>query len=170
MIKNECKFEDPNLHGGYICDEEGHWAENCIPFYCDEDYYFDYNSKKCVLLNKEIEEIPLDTIQSFSIKIQNKFNFKFSPDNNDGDLIVNIHSINCNIKINRNNDLNIDNIKNKYNDTFSFRIKSDEIGNANFTITPLIYLNDEREKNNYKSKTCPIIITNFKKKKFRNWN
>ena len=165
LIKNECKFEDPNLHGGYICDEEGHWAENCIPFYCDEDYYFDYNSKKCVLLNKEIEEIPLDTIQSFSIKIKNKFNFKFSPDNNDGDLIVNIHSINCNIKINRNNDLNIDNIKNKYNDTFSFRIKSDEIGNANFTITPLIYLNDEREKKNYKSKTCPIIITNFKNKK-----
>ena len=165
LLKEECKFDSPYTHGGYTCDEEGQWTQNCTPFYCDEDYYFDYNSQKCILWNKDIEEIQIDSIKSFSIKIQDEFKFKFESDKNNSDLIVNIRSINCYIKINKSYDSGNDNLKNMYNDAFSFKIKSDEIDKNNFTITPLIYLNEDIEKENYKSKTCPIIITNFENKK-----
>ena len=165
LLKEECKFDNPYTHGGYTCDDEGQWKKNCTPFYCDEDYYFDYNTQKCILWNKDIEEIQVNNIKSFSINIQNDFKFKFISNKNDSDLIVNIHSINCNIKINKSNDSDDDNIKNMYNDTFSFKIKSDEIANTNLIITPLIYLNGEEKNENYKSKTCPIIITNFKNNK-----
>ena len=49
-IDKNCKFDgDKHLHGGYECGMNGYWdMSKCIPSYCDNDYIFDSNSKKCV--------------------------------------------------------------------------------------------------------------------------
>ena len=38
-----------NIHfGGYECGDDGKWSKNCKPFYCHENYYFDYVNQKCI--------------------------------------------------------------------------------------------------------------------------
>ena len=52
LLKEECRFDDNHLHGGYKCGTDGKWNETCVPFYCDENYYFEPNSQKCILLKE----------------------------------------------------------------------------------------------------------------------
>ena len=53
LLNDKCKFSDEHMHGGYICGNDGNWTKTCAPFYCDEDYYFDYVNQKCILWNKD---------------------------------------------------------------------------------------------------------------------
>ena len=55
-LKEDCKFNDKNLHGGYKCGDDGKWNKKCVPFYCDENYYFEPNRKKCILLKEKDKE------------------------------------------------------------------------------------------------------------------
>ena len=55
-LKEDCKFNDKNLHGGYKCGDDGKWNKKCVPFYCDENYYFEPNRKKCILLKEKNKE------------------------------------------------------------------------------------------------------------------
>ena len=160
LLSHDCTFDNPYTHGGYTCGEDGNWTTNCEPFYCDEDYYFDYNTNKCILWNTDIEEIPINSIKTISIDSKNKFKFKFISDDNKNNLLINMHSINCKLAININSSSNDTFINQNNNDTFSFRINNDQIKDTIIIVTPLI---DESELN-YQFKTCPLIITNFQDK------
>jgi hypothetical protein len=52
FLNENCSFDDIHLHGGYKCGKDGKWNETCVPFYCDENYYFEPVSQKCVLLKE----------------------------------------------------------------------------------------------------------------------
>ena len=56
FLKEDCTFDDIHLHGGYKCGNDGKWNETCVPFYCDENYYFEPNSQKCILLKEKDHE------------------------------------------------------------------------------------------------------------------
>ena len=56
FLKEDCTFNDIHLHGGYKCGSNGKWNETCVPFYCDEHYYFEPNSQKCILLKEKDNE------------------------------------------------------------------------------------------------------------------
>ena len=49
MLNSECdKNFDEYTYGGYECGDDGKWSKNCKPFYCHENYYFDYVNQKCI--------------------------------------------------------------------------------------------------------------------------
>ena len=131
------------------------------PFYCDEDYY-DYGNKRYIFFSN-IKNIYVDKIDKISLDYQNYSVLKFVIDNITNDVAVNIHSTNCKIKIDFENTKSNESIINRMNnDTFSFIVNSSEINNDfGIRITPLMDSIDERIKENYKNKTCPIIITNY---------
>ena len=56
LLNEECKFDNEYTHGGYQCGNDGKWTKTCSPFYCDEDYYFEYNSQKCLFWNESYKE------------------------------------------------------------------------------------------------------------------
>lgn len=56
LISENCIFSDPKMHGGYECNDEGVWSNNCVPSYCDEGYLFDKNKKQCIEIICEKEE------------------------------------------------------------------------------------------------------------------
>ena len=39
---------DKHAHGGYKCEENGEWSNNCIPYYCDIGYIFDTYKNICI--------------------------------------------------------------------------------------------------------------------------
>ena len=161
LLNENCTFSDAHTHGGYICGEDGNWTTECAPFYCDEDYYFDYNTHECIFTNNK-KSIYVDSIYKISLEYLNYSILKFVPDDINNDIRVNIHSINCKIKIDfENSDSNDYIINQMNNDTFSFLVNKTEIKNIGIIITPLIYSIDERIKENYKDKTCPIMFTNY---------
>ena len=50
MLNKECdKNFDEYTYGGYEYGDDGKWSNICKPFYCDENYYFDYVNQKCVI-------------------------------------------------------------------------------------------------------------------------
>ena len=158
LLNDECKFDNIHLHGGYTCGTDGKWSNTCEPFYCDEGYYFDSISKICISEDETILDI--ESIQTFSTNYQNYLLFKLIPDNLSNDLRVNIHSMNCLIKINvENNDYHFS-INQINNDTFSFQISSEEIKNTKIRVIPIINNIDEEIKEGYKYKTCSVRITN----------
>ena len=57
FISDKCKFDDPRLHGGFECDDDGFWSKKCIPSYCDNGYVYDKKIKKCI---KDICIIPFE--------------------------------------------------------------------------------------------------------------
>ena len=130
--------------------------------YCNENNNFNLASEEYVSRNNVIQ---INNISELTIDFQSVYEFKFNDAIYNNDLIVNIHSINCYINIsieiyNSNNNI----IKSRNNDTFSFRINSAYINNSQINITPITYLINEGEKEYYKNKTCPIIITNYERK------
>ena len=167
LLSNECKFDNYYTHGGYVCGNDGIWSQTCEPFYCDEDYYFDYNSRKCIWSNGKT--INVDSIQTFSINYQDEILFKFNTDNiaNTNDVKVNIHSMNCKIKVTfENANLNDNILINQMNDDiFSFMVNNKDIEYSKFKITPIKYMIDGEIKENYENKTCSIIITNLQTNK-----
>ena len=161
LLSVECEFDNFYTHGGYACGEDGDWSQICEPFYCDEDYYFDYNSKKCIFWN--YEKINIDSIQTLSMNYRKELLFKIITDNitNINDLKVNIHSINCKIEVDfENNNLNDVLINQMNDDIFSFTLNNKDIINSKFKVTPLKYTIDGKIKKNYYNKTCSLIITN----------
>ena len=49
-ISENCdgQFGNEFTHGGYLCSDDGHWTEECVPTYCDIGYIFDEANKICV--------------------------------------------------------------------------------------------------------------------------
>ena len=49
-ISENCdgQFGNEFTHGGYLCSDDGHWTEECVPTYCDIGYIFDETNKICV--------------------------------------------------------------------------------------------------------------------------
>ena len=49
LIDEKCKFEyDPKLRGGHPCTSDEVWDMNtCVPYYCENGYVFNKNTKKC---------------------------------------------------------------------------------------------------------------------------
>ena len=113
------------------------------------------NSSEIHINNKEIEIIQIEpgTSNTTFIKYLNETIFTFNV-NEESDLQVNIHSINCNIDINSNgtienqNDLNI----------YSLKLNST---NNDIIIKPIIDIVEGRAKENYQLKNCPIIINSY---------
>ena len=107
-------------------------------------------------------EINVNSIQQFSINYESDTIFNFTSETIHNDLIVNMHSINCKIKINiENSNTNNNNINQMNDDLFSFRINPEEINNVKIRVNPILSSADERIIKNYKNKTCPLIITNM---------
>ena len=107
-------------------------------------------------------EINVNSIQQFSINYESDTIFNFTSETIHNDLIVNMHSINCKVKINiENSNTNDNNINQMNDDLFSFRINPEEINNVKIRVNPLLNSADERIIKNYKNKTCPLIITNM---------
>ena len=111
-------------------------------------------------------EINVIHIQQFSINYEKESVFKFKLINEtiENDLIVNMYSINCKVKIRIENESNPNDniIINQMNDDiFSFRINPKEINVTKIRVIPLLNSADERIKKNYENKTCPLIITNM---------
>ena len=138
-----------------------HDNSGLIAIHCDEDNNFNFASEKN---NSENNILGKNNITELKIDFKNEYDIKFDSDDNiyNNDLIVNIHSINCFINIKNEKNFYIN--KRRNHDTFSLRINSDYINNATIKITPITYLINEGEKEYYKSKTCPIIITNYENK------
>ena len=50
LLNESCNKNFNNYtYGGNVCDDEGNWSDECQPFYCDLGYYFDNNTKSCLL-------------------------------------------------------------------------------------------------------------------------
>lgn len=51
LVDSKCDkfFENEYTHGGYECRDDGTWSNRCVPSYCDQEYIFDHNKKKCVI-------------------------------------------------------------------------------------------------------------------------
>jgi hypothetical protein len=48
-IDNNCKFEgEQHMHGGYQCNTNGKWSNNCFPSFCDIGYTFNNKDIKCI--------------------------------------------------------------------------------------------------------------------------
>ena len=111
----------------------------------------------------EIETIDYNKDQIFFINNTGYLEINFPSQNaNQSDLMVTMHSINCKIKINFNDSESDDIIINQKNsDIFSFRLNKYSINNTKISITTLKYATNEREEENTKNKTCPVVITNF---------
>ena len=116
-----------------------------------------------ILNTYEIEITDYNTTQTFFINKSEILNINFfSQINPPNDLMVSMHSINCKIKINFNDSESDDIIINQKNsDIFSFRLNKYSINNTKISITTLKYATNEREEENTKNKTCPVVITNF---------
>ena len=93
----------------------------------------------------EVEKIKYENINDEKI-------FIFKNGNYNNNLLVNFFSINCDIQIYINDKYNFEKINNiRNNDSFSIRIKLDEIENAKIKA---LYLKDD----NNKFRTCPLIV------------
>ena len=118
--------------------------------------------KKFNLLNEEMS-IYANKIQNFLLHYQNESVFNFiSNESIKKDLMVNIYSINCKIKIDFLN-FGLDNIviNQMNNDTFSFLVNANQINTSKARVKSLINSIDERIEENLKYKTCPIIVTSY---------
>ena len=47
LISEECRFSKSHIHGGYQCDDNGHWSNICVPSYCDNGFIFDEETNEC---------------------------------------------------------------------------------------------------------------------------
>ena len=72
-------------------------------------------------------EVNVNSIQQFSINYKSDNIFKFTSEIIHDDLIVNMHSINCKVKIKKENSNTSDIINQMNDDTFSFRLNPEEI-------------------------------------------
>ena len=97
------------------------------------NYYRGINSKDFTIL--EVEKIINETIK------YKKF-FIFKEENYTNNLLVTFYSINCDIQIHINDTYDFEKINNiRDNNSFSIRIKSDEIENITIKVLHLTYLN-----------------------------
>ncbi len=48
LKSNQCFFKnDIFAHGGFQCGKNGKWSNFCVPYYCEQGYYFDNYFKLC---------------------------------------------------------------------------------------------------------------------------
>ena len=119
---------------------------------------FQYSN--CIINQKRISENIdeyklIDPGISKTYFIQYQKNTKFTFNISDNDILqVNIHAINCNIK------LDIErNLLNKVNlNTYSILLNSKK---KDITITPLVDIIDGQYKENYEAKCCPLSINSY---------
>ena len=104
------------------------------------------------LKQDRIIELKKGVSQTFEIKYKNETNLFLNITEQDDDTYqANIHSINCNLKVDFKGE-----IRNKINlDTFTLMMDKT---NNNIIITPLIDVIDGIDKENYDYKSCPISI------------
>ena len=105
-----------------------------------------------VSLDENSNQIDLETgySQNYTIKYDEGTNFNFNIKDNDT-YQVNIHTINCNVKIDFNGE-----IMNQINlDTYSLKINK---SNTNIKIKPLIDVISGEEIENYEEKICYVTI------------
>ena len=120
------------------------------------------NDKDCIPINNDninsfkdgdIKPIEPGLSKTYFIDYLKNTIFNFNINVNDT-LQINIHSINCNIKIDF-----IGKSTNQTNlNTFSLEINST---NNNITVFPLIDIIEGEYKENYKQKSCPISINSY---------
>ena len=71
LFSDECKFNNKQLHGGFGCGYDSKWnTSNCIPVYCDSEYYYNKASNTCIkypIEGKKIWWIILVSILGFLI-------------------------------------------------------------------------------------------------------
>ena len=49
LMDDKCKnINKKNVHGGFECNDDGKWSDNCKPFYCDFGYFYNHYLKECV--------------------------------------------------------------------------------------------------------------------------
>lgn len=49
LMDDKCKnINKKNVHGGFECNDDGKWSQNCKPFYCDFGYFYNHYLKECV--------------------------------------------------------------------------------------------------------------------------
>ena len=118
-----------------------------------------------ISFSSEINIIENNKAETFFInKEEGGFEFAFSDKNISGDIMLTLHSINCKVKINfndSNSEISDIQINQKNEDIFSFKLKKESIDATRIIVTPLMYSLNEKEEENYKNRTCPIVITNF---------
>ena len=143
-------------------------------------FFLFYTKKSSIICKNDIpnKDIPNKEVDNFIINPEqiktfylsydhiNIFNFDDDSINNDNDndnvdyLIVNIHSINCDIKIGEDSSKDIK-IKYFKNDFYSLEVPSH---NVNIEVIPLMDIIDGNYKYNYKYRKCPVTInTNYSK-------
>ena len=99
----------------------------------------------------EVEKIKYEIINDEKI-------FIFKEENYNNNLLVNFFSINCDIQIYINDIYNYEEINNiRNNDTFSIKIKLEDIENTKIKI---LHLNND----NNKFRTCPLVINTIYEK------
>ena len=143
-------------------------------------FFLFYTKKSSIICKNDIpnKDIPNKEFDNFIINPEqiktfylsydhiNIFNFDDDSINNDNDndnvdyLIVNIHSINCDIKIGEDSSKEIK-IKYFKNDFYSLEVPSH---NVSLEVIPLMDIIDGNYKYNYKYRKCPVTInTNYSK-------
>ena len=121
----------------------------------------------CQLKQENNDEIEPKKVQIKYLHYKNWNKFLFKSINDEKDLLVNFHSIDCDIQIFSINETNIIkkiNNKNK-NNIFSLLIQKEKIKNTLLYIKPII--NSGNNGKNYEFRTCPLIINSVYKNEYK---
>ena len=121
----------------------------------------------CQLKQENNDEIEPKKVQIKYLHYKNWNKFLFKSINDEKDLLVNFHSIACDIQIFSINETNIIkkiNNKNK-NNIFSLLIQKEKIKNTLLYIKPII--NSGNNGKNYEFRTCPLIINSVYKNEYK---
>ena len=125
-------------------------------------FFFIFQNTNCIRDFSDNSELPNDYVliqmepdvaETHFIEYRKDTNLSFNIKDNDN-YQINIHSINCNIKIDYDGE-----IMNQINiNSYSLKINST---NYNIIIKPVIDIIDGEEKENYDNKTCPLSINSI---------
>ena len=125
-------------------------------------FFFIFQNTNCIRDFSDNSELPNDYVltqmepdvaETLFIEYRKGTNLSFHIKDNDN-YQINIHSINCNIKIDFDGE-----IMNQINiNSYSLKINST---NYNIIIKPVIDIIDGEEKENYDDKTCPLSINSI---------
>jgi len=132
----------------FINYENDSWNQNYV-----KTSYIDYYDYKL-----ELEKVQ---IKYLNYKKKNSFTLKGINEIKQNDLLVNFHSIDCDINIiNINNDTKINgHITEVKKNMFSILIKNNEINNTQLLVVPFINSGNNDQHINYR--TCTVVINSY---------
>ena len=77
LESDKCVFTDDEFaHGGYKCDDTGHWSTECQKSYCEFGFFYNKATGKCELdkcLFDEIIEIKEETVKTIEIEPEKSY-------------------------------------------------------------------------------------------------